>query len=241
MLAAILIGFGFSNSFLCVFVAFDITAGRNNKVCLSFVGGRFAGIMALGAFVTLFGWYVDLDGRLLLLVFAIMSVLFGALILFRPRVLTRIKLLRSCQLGGCGGCEEEKEETTGLHDCSSCPSAENCGQTSKEEQKPDHQELSTYQVTFLGFVRGATPCLKVLLLVPLLLTLPFLEALVLTALFALASSIYPIIGILAGDIIGTLVPEKRTPQLTRAAAVVLMVIGVYFLYRFWSYTCSGGI
>jgi putative Mn2+ efflux pump MntP len=96
-------------------------------------------------------------------------------------------------------------------------------------------------IAALGMVRGATPCLKILLLVPLILTIPFSQSVILVGLFAASSSIYTIIGILAGSILGMSFSEKRMPQLRGAGALMIIGIGVYYLYKFWTFSCPGGI
>jgi len=255
LLAAALIGFGFGNAFLCSLVAFGVSAGRGGRVCAAFIGGRFAGIMVLGLVIALFGWYMDLDSRLMILIFAVLSLLFGILVLFWPKGLARLKLLRHCEAGGCGdSCQDtgSLHEGSGVHDCSSCAASGSCSREparagSQTTLRGHHSRLAKYQglgttpVLFLGFVRGATPCLKVLLLVPLILTLPFTEAMLLVAVFALASTIYPLMGILGAGILGTAVSERRLPQLTRAAAAMMICIGVYYLYKWWAFSCSGGV
>jgi len=255
LLAAALIGFGFGNAFLCSLVAFGSTAGRGGRVCAAFIGGRFAGIMALGVVIALFGWYMDLDSRLLIFIFAVLSLIFGVLVLLWPKGLAQLRLLRHCEAGGCGSSYEDTgpgHEDVGVHDCSSCAAsgscshepAQACSQTTVHGHHrglAKYKGLGTTSVLFLGFVRGATPCLKVLLLVPLILTLPFYEAMLLVAVFALSSTIYPFIGILGASVLGTAVSEKRVPQLTRAAAVMMIGIGAYYLYKWWAFSCAGGI
>jgi len=248
LLSAALIGFGFGNSFLCSLVALGSTAGRGKAACLAFVGGRFAGIMLLGVVLGLFGWYLNISSKWMLLLFALLSLLFGVLVLAYPRALTRWRLLRHCEVGGCESCESHDHELPGQenHDCSSCGAARNCHQGSAENHSHHHaahkfKSLTSSSIFSLGVVRGGTPCLKILLLLPLVLTLPFLEAMLLVAVFALSSTIYPIIGILAGNILGDAVSEKRMPQLTRAAAFLMIGLGAYYLYVFWVYSCDGGL
>ncbi len=367
MIAAVLIGIGFGNVFLCTFVALGSTVGRGWKICSAFIGGRFIGIMTLGVFISLFGWYVDLDSKGMLLIFAVMSLVFGALVLLWPRGMARLRLLRHCEVGGCESCEkndgsdpvqqvsvehepsnpnrtgsgtrESRTEATAAttkktasHDCASCSSAGACsrkssiskklptiidrdkagriggkaerikGKTGRIEGKagriedkaerivskteriegkaeriegktgiivskaeriegktgiiednmagkgnaPDdrsakYQGLGTAYIALLGVVRGATPCLKILLLAPLILTLPFHESVIIVGLFAISSSIYSVIGILAGSILGMTVTERRAPQLTRAGAMIMVGIGTYYLYKYWTYSCPGGI
>lgn len=220
-------------------VALDSKAVATGKVFPAFLGGRFLGIMVLGAFIALFGWFVEIDQRTMLLVFALLSLLFGALVLLKPKKLAGLKLIRHCEVGGCGGCEslEAEQQAPEGHDCSSCHANGNCSHSAAGTAA----SLSSSAVALLGFVRGATPCLKVLLLAPLLLVLPFAEALLLTAVFALASSIYPLIGLLAGDILAVATSGKHKLQFTRVAAMMLVCIGLYYLYKFWTFSCERGL
>ena len=223
-------------------------------MCAAFIGGRFAGIMALGIVIALFGWYMDFSSQTMILLFAVLSLIFGVLVLLFPKGLARLRLLRHCEAGGCGSsCDTAQSQEDGsVHDCSSCGASGSCAMEPSQAgslatvqghhtRREKYQGLGTTSVLFLGFVRGATPCLKMLLLVPLILTLPFPDAMLLTVVFALSSTIYPTIGILGASVLGTAVSEKRMPQLTRAAAVMMIGIGVYYLYKWWAFSCQGGI
>lgn len=260
LITAILIGFGFGNIFLCMFVAMGTSVGRGWKVGVAFIAGRFIGVIALGIFIALFGWYMDLDSSVMILIFAIMSLLFGALVLLWPRGLARLRLLRHCEVDGCENCEgsndsqHDSQTHNKTHDCNSCSSSKNCAAKSLETQSQDTKErkrlhgrfekykgLSLASITVFGFVRGATPCLKILLLVPLILTLPLYESLVVTGLFAISSSVYSIIGIFMGSLLGMAISEKRIPHLRKAGAIMLIGIGIYYSYKFWTFSCPGGI
>ncbi|UCF07598.1 MAG: hypothetical protein JSW28_08110 [Thermoplasmata archaeon] len=245
LLAAVLIGFGFGNVFLCTFISLSSTVGRGPLVGAAFIGGRFLGIMALGLFIVLFGWYVDINSRWMLLVFAVMSLVFGALVLAFPKGMARLRLLKRCEAGACEQCGPAQEKD-GTHDCSTCSSSGCTASSLANDNENDgriarYQGLSTMSVAFLGFVRGATPCLKLLLLAPLILTLPLHDSLAVTGVFALSSSIYSVIGITAGYMLGTGFSAKRLPQLRMAGAVMLIGIGIYFTYKFWTFACPGGI
>lgn len=253
IIAAVLIGFGFGNIFLCMFVAMSASVGRGWKVGAAFIFGRFAGVLTLGIFIALFGWYIDFSSSSMILIFAIMSILFGALVLLWPSGLARLRLLRHCEVGGRESCDDKSQESS-VHDCSTCSSSKNCSANSEhdplfeiDDKNKKHGRfknqlgLSMTSIAAFGFVRGATPCLKILLLVPLILTLPLLESVVICGLFALSSSIYSIIGIFMGSLLGIAATEKRIPQLRRAGAVMLIGIGIYYSYKFLTFSCPGGI
>jgi len=116
----------------------------------------------------------------------------------------------------------------------------------EENKKENHSFFSQSKgmgimtVGFLGFVRGATPCLKLLLLVPLILTLPLYDSLAVTGVFAASSSIYSVLGIFGGYVLGMNFSE-RIPQLRKAGAFMLIAVGIYFAYKFWTFSCPGGI
>jgi MFS family permease len=252
LIAAALIGFGFGNVFLCSFISLSSTVGRGLHVGAAFIAGRFLGIMALGLFIVFFGWYMDISSQWMLLVFAIASLAFGILVLVWPSGMAKLKLLKHCEVGGCQDCEHnDHSDDTGAHDCKSCSST-SCAMSSGgsddvEENKKDNHSLftqsngmGTMSVGFLGFVRGATPCLKLLLLVPLILTLPLYESLAVTGVFAASSSIYSVMGIFGGYVLGMNFSE-RIPQLRKAGAVMLIVVGIYFVYKFWTFSCPGSI
>jgi len=248
LITAALIGFGFGNVFLCSFISLSSTVGRGLHVGAAFIAGRFLGIMTLGLFIVLFGWYMDLSSQWMLLVFALASIAFGLLVLVWPSGMARLKLLKHCEVGGCKDCEHNaKPDDAGAHDCKSCSST-GCAMSSVKKNSEDkHDSLFTksegmgvMSVGFLGFVRGATPCLKLLLLVPLILTLPIYDSLAVTGVFAASSSIYSVIGIIGGYVLGMNFSQK-IPQLRRAGAFMLIAVGIYFAYKFWTFSCPGGI
>jgi len=81
----------------------------------------------------------------------------------------------------------------------------------------------------LGLFKGATPCLKILLLAPLLLVTDIATAIVLLLVFVLASSVYPIIGFLFSDALQNW--SNRGREIELAGATLLVLIGVYYLAR----------
>jgi hypothetical protein len=211
----------------------------------AFIAGRFMGIMALGLVIVLFGWYMDISSQWMLLVFALASIAFGVLVLLWPSGMAKYKLLKHCEVGGCKDCEHNGHSDA--HDCTTCSST-SCAVNSvrnKDENTDSSlfmksKGMGVLSVGFLGFVRGATPCLKLLLLVPLILTLPVYESLAVTGVFAASSSIYSIMGIVGGYVLGMNFSE-RMPQLRRAGAFMLIAVGIYFAYKFWTFSCPGGI
>ena len=287
LLTAVLIGFGFGNTFLCTVVALNTTMGRRGRTCLAFIGGRLVGVMLLGIVIALYGWYMEPDTRIMILIFALLSLAFGSIVILHPKGLTRFKLLKNCEVSGCGTCDSSHREEPGTpssmiisrshrgrslpgkyHSCSTCSSLASCSLKPQSEvdgsrglENPDlkidheyqgledpdlkidhdYQGLDFHSIFLLGSVRGATPCIKIMILVPLILTLPFWESLILVAIYALSSSIYTVAGILLGSSLGATASNEWKPHLIRTSAMLMMGIGVYYLYKFWTFDCSGGL
>jgi hypothetical protein len=202
--------------------------------------------MTLGLFIVFFGWYMDISSQWMLLVFALASIAFGILVLVWPSGMAKLKLLKHCEVAGCHDCEHNaKPGDTDAHDCKSCSSTSCAMSSVKNEDKHDSlftksEGMGVMSVGFLGFVRGATPCLKLLLLVPLILTLPLYDSLAVTGVFAASSSIYSVMGIIGGYVLGMNFSQK-IPQLRKAGAFMLIAVGIYFAYKFWTFSCPGGI
>jgi hypothetical protein len=47
-------------------------------------------------------------------------------------------------------------------------------------------------------------------------------------------------GIFGGYVLGMNFSE-RIPQLRKAGAFMLIAVGIYFVYKFWTFSCPGGI
>ena len=78
---------------------------------------------------------------------------------------------------------------------------------------------------FLGVLRGATPCAKVIVLAPLLVAVGFPFSLLLILVYALTSTIYPIIGYLSAELLSKF--EKYRYALKMLGALILITIGIY--------------
>ena len=74
------------------------------------------------------------------------------------------------------------------------------------------------------------------------ITVPLPTAVLLTAVFAVASSIYPLIGFLVGGLITQFASLTRSSKavvvLNLISLVLLFSIGVYYVYKFFTSSCS---
>jgi threonine/homoserine/homoserine lactone efflux protein len=232
LVAAALIGLSFQNSFTCVLLTFSASAGQGFRAGIGFVAGRLLGVLILGSVFALIGSMIEIDTRSMLYLFGGITVVLGGLLLWNPPFLSKIGLGPGCRGGPCRDCDDSAVELK-AHDCRECPSKDGCG-----EKRPPSRwgDLGFFSV---GLVRGATPCLKVMLLVPLLVTLPFLQGAAITATYALTSSIYPIVGIALASMLSDLTPKRIGPYLSRAGALAMIGVGLYFIYKAYNYACAG--
>jgi cytochrome c biogenesis protein CcdA len=239
LMAAALIGLGFQNSFACVLLTLSASAGQGLRAGIGFILGRLLGILLLGSAIALLGSFIEIDVRAMLYAFGALTALMGILLLWRPRFLSWLWKERGCGNGECGECREDHGGDD--HDCGACPSRDGCPEndrTSKRKGLLKLQDKAGIGGFFIvGLARGATPCLKLMLLVPLLITLTFLEGGALIAIYAITSSVYPIVGIALASIVRDLSPRKYMPFISRMSALSMVLIGCYFIYKAWNYSC----
>ncbi len=247
ILSAALIGFSFSNSFMCTVIAMSTSMGKGFKAGIGFIMGRFAGILLLGLVLALFGFYIEIDTQMMLYIFGSMTLLFGLAILVFPRMMSRRGILRGCEVGDCEECEDEK--VIEGHDCSNCSQHSGCDKKGKLDTRGGIESgfqknkgiFGVLGVASIGAVRGATPCIKIMLLLPLMISLPFLQSIAVTSTYALSSSLYPVAGIAIASIVGDLSTKRIRKYLSRTGALIMIGVGIYFLYKAWNYSCSSGV
>jgi hypothetical protein len=83
----------------------------------------------------------------------------------------------------------------------------------------------------LGAFRGATPCLKIILIAPLLIAVELHVAILMIVVYACASSIYPIIGYLTSGLISKLCSTEHTKKFQTLAATILIGIGTFSILK----------
>lgn len=233
--AAAMIGVSFWNSWVCLLLSFGNRA-HSKRMASSFILGRFIGIMTLGIIISLFGFLVDIPTDIYTLIFGIITLLF-ALFIFKRHIFPRLRTAKHMP-----------RENSGCTDCGSCSAGcgpeknTGCGGCSMHHSSGG--KISGKTGFFYGMFRGATPCLKMLILAPLLITTGFPLAILLTAVFAVTSSAYPIIGFLIGDLITQLAAFKANPRisfsLNMVSLLTLLGIGIYYLNKYFTGQCVAG-
>lgn len=193
-----LVGLSMTNLGLCIFTSFGISS-MDKKTGAMFIFGRILGICAIGIFIGLVGYDFVISGKVLAMIFGLISIIFGIGIIYKRKIKTilGIKKSQKCSYKNTNAFEG-KGKTIGFG---------------------------------LGAFRGATPCLKIIILVPLLINSDFLTVVLMMIVFALTSSIYPIIGFLFADTLKKLTSKRRIIELF--GAVILIIIGIFYVFKYF--------
>jgi cytochrome c biogenesis protein CcdA len=211
---AMAIGGGLGNSWICALLSLGCSI-ESKRSGLAFVGGRFLGLLILGAAIAGLGLIANLKPTYFLIVFGVFSIALGGYALMQT-------LRKSSgghghgnplRFGGRrrqGECKKELMANGGGH------------------EEPDSARKTASYFT-LGVFRGATPCLKVAILAPLLVSVDFGLAMLMVIAYAAVSTIYPIIGLLSGNLLRQ--TRRYTVYVRIGAALLIIVLGAYFLFN----------
>lgn len=178
----------------------------DEKSGFNFILGRFIGLVIIGAAISAVGAVAQVPPVYFIAIFGILTILFGISVLSRafnikPRFLSFLK--KKPRLSHNKGHEHN-------------PNHDGC-------KKP--KNIRNKHAFVIGLFRGATPCLKLMILVPLLIAVDFWLALVIVIVYAAASTIYPIIGFLFGSLLRK--SERYQKHLKVAGAIILIFVGIY--------------
>jgi len=211
LLAAAAVGLSFSNAWLCMGLSFG-TRGDSARIGMRFILGRFIGLMIIGVAISAIGAVTEIPPVYFVAAFGAGSVLFGALMLVGMfggpgRFMRRLRHALGLQRGGREACDAKDGKSV------------NGGADGKLAMVRPNGAF------FLGVLRGATPCVKLMVLAPLLIAVGPWWALALSFVYALASSAYPLIGFLAASSISHIPRYERA--LKAAGAFLLIFIGFY--------------
>jgi cytochrome c biogenesis protein CcdA len=235
---AFMVGISFSNAFVCMLLGFGTTSVERRNTGKYFILGRFLGVIILGLIIALLGVMVTGYMTYLLILFGILTILFGLLIIYR--IYSRIKAQKS---------NPEIISCSDTHLCSNCPSGSenhcnsNCGELNCDNEcsiRSSRSNLTKSYSFALGLFRGATPCLKIFILVPLLIVVNLQLALLMIIVFAAASTVYPIIGFLSASILMNF--RKYEVFVRTTGAFILISIGVFTIIKYLQTpACTAGV
>ena len=194
--------------------------------------------MILGLIIASVGLIFDGYMFYMLILFGTLTIIFGAVIIFK--IYIRIKTQKTnsectfCNHSSTGnenghaGCSESGACTN--HDgCSDSHSCHHNGKCFKFFKNSSGSKLTRRTGFLMGIFRGATPCLKIFILAPLLIIVELPVAFLMILIFALASTIYPVIGFLSANLLTT--ARKYEPYVQFAGAISLISIGIFMIFK----------
>ncbi len=228
MIAAASIGISFGSAWLCAVVSFGV-ASEDKVRGIYFILGRIVGLVFLGLAIATFSFFADLPPLYFVVAFGVLSIVFGFIVLTQSTGHWErfAGLFRKNREIGEGH-PSNPGKHGGKGDC-------------KGGMKEGHKmrKFKNSYIFALGIARGATPCLKIMVLVPLLVSVDIYLALAMILVYALASTVYPVIGFLSGNLLRSV--ERHATYVRVAAALVLVIVGVYSIINVLTQTHAGGI
>jgi cytochrome c biogenesis protein CcdA len=239
IMVAAIIGISFGNVWTCIFMGFG-TSSEHRSVGKWFIAGRFLGLIILGSIISLLRFAAQDAMPIILSIFGISTILFGLFMIFKP--LLKAHLLREDSHAIPNKNPGNNFVLSLLSLFMVLPRKGKCGDKSSAPlelktqhfHKPGNQRKCKKYKNFekrcsftLGLLRGTTPCVKVMVLAPLLVAVGFPSSLLLILVYASISTVYPIIGYLSADLLSKF--EKYRYALKILGASILIIIGLFTL------------
>ena len=236
---AAMVGLALSDAWLCLFMGASF-ATADRRMSWGFLAGRTVGVLALLLAIGLLGASLLPSKGWLVAIFAASTIAVAGLL--------ALSIYRPGLLGGCAhdasvSCDGGEPDGTGCGEgCDGCGAGVAPDQACARMPRGIVDRLAGRSPLVtglaLGAVRGAMPCLKVLIITPLLVTSPPATVVVMALAFALTSTVYPLIGLVSGRTVTQLAGNGRRLRLVGAAG--LAAVGVITLVRFYQGTCELG-
>ncbi|MEW5761259.1 MAG: hypothetical protein AB1779_10900, partial [Candidatus Thermoplasmatota archaeon] len=214
ILTALVVGLSPGGSLMCGLFSFGMSSA-DRKAGIFFILGRVVGTVIIGAAISIIGYglYTSKGAvQIIDLVFGVLSIGFGIAMLFGEKI-------KNLFIHG----EKDKCLHKGQRRC-------------KRLHNAKIPEKKTIFGLGFGLVRGATPCLKIIILFPLLITMDIFNGFLMVLIFALSSSIYAVLGFLSADIFKRII--KRERAMVYVGAVILILVGVYYIINYYLTTTT---
>jgi cytochrome c biogenesis protein CcdA len=184
-----------------------------------FILGRVFGVIFLGMVIALLGFIFDGITIYLVLIFGILTIIFGLLFIFNRNIFSRFRIRPYFSLKPTapdGGMPFKRKECHEMH--------------SQHSKGQCRRSNVTKKYAFgLGLFRGATPCLKMIVLAPLLIVVDLQLAFLMMFAYVGTSTIYPVIGHLTANIITKF--DKYNIYIRITGAILLIILGIYSLVK----------
>jgi len=207
-LAALLLGFSFGNLWLCALLVFSLQT-TNRSTCAGYLLGRFIAICILCALISFMGRYIALERNVLNLLSGIILLLFSFYLAATRIFNWSIPGTRKHKNEG-----DEPDNCSGV--CKICVSEEPEFEALTRQARlayrktVDKESVAGFTVGMsIGAVRGASMCVKLAVLVPILLGVSVFKGLIIGVVFSLSSSIYPVLGFILGAFAVKLLAYKK--------------------------------
>jgi len=243
LIVAATIGLSFANTWMCVLLSFG-AATEGVQASKYFIAGRFLGVLGLGLAIASLRMAMQDYLPLVFLTFGILSVVFAVLVLGRQWLERKAKKQReaaarahgkrSCE--ECGHCRPKDGERDNDLFKATCncdvfgPIGQSCDHENMEEIPEKKTGFGAKYGLALGIFRGATPCAKMVLMAPLLIVSDVPLTVGMLLVYALASTIYPVIGLLSAKLVSNV--KVNSMYIRAAGALIVLIIGVYSIMKF---------
>ncbi len=186
-----------------------------------FILGRVIGVILLGMIIASIGFIFVGYTTYLVLIFGVLTIIFGLLLIFNKKITWKLisqtnRHLKPTAMDG-GTCISPNKGH------GKCKNEHNTHFPKKGRKFNNKYAFS------LGLFRGATPCLKIMVLTPLLLVVDLQLALLMMLGFVATSTIYPIIGHLTANIVTKF--DKYDLYIRVTGAIVLIILGIYSISK----------
>ncbi|MBQ3923459.1 MAG: hypothetical protein II707_09190 [Spirochaetales bacterium] len=235
-ISALLIGLTYGNLWVCALLVFSLQTTKRST-SIGFLIGRTAAILALSVVVTLIGRVINIPFWLLHLISG--TVVIG----YAVYTIVRFVIMRKKNENNHPhtACVDDYSHS----DCQNCPIHQNieyhkycdsCGdetclyETSEFRSVGRRSSAAAKSGFFFGVtvgaLRGGVLCSKLLILAPILTRSSLLKSMIISIIFILSSSIYPILGLFVGKAALRFVKFKKALIIGGAAALIL-VGGLY--------------
>ncbi|MBR6060446.1 MAG: hypothetical protein IKP67_00100 [Spirochaetales bacterium] len=234
-LSAILIGLTYGNLWVCALLVFSLQTTKK-LTSVGFLLGRSIAILALALVITFIGRMVNIP-------FWLLQILSGLVVVgYAVYTIVRFVILRRKNENNHPhtACADDYSHS----DCQNCPIHQNneyrkycdsCGdeaclyETSEFRSVGRRSAAAKSGFVFgltVGALRGGVLCSKLLILAPILTRSSLLKSMIISIIFILSSSIYPILGLFVGKAALRFVKFKKALIISGAAAL-LLVGGLY--------------
>ncbi len=227
LLTSTLVGLSFGNLWLCVLLTYTLQT-TSKKCSLGFIIGRILSTELLSLTISLFGNLFDLPLGVLQLLSGVAILSYALYLMAKNRKSKKAEELEKdnhCN-GECSNCPANHNSL-----CDSCHEDETTC-LADESKVSLLEKMSVHNSIFyglqLGVARGVLICGKMMLLLPILLESSPTKAITVSLVFAITSSIYPILGMLLGSCALRIVKQKRL--LMSISTILLLAIGVKYLF-----------